>query len=133
MGYQSPYMRFGHTRYEKDIAKLRRYDLRYREETYKHAVEILKEALSMPDASPHYIGNVSQYATDCMDEFERGLTSDSDDAMLVSQFGVEALGQDEYDWMKDELAKKGEKVDDPWTSMTPRITQLHAQRHRIAT
>ena len=123
MGYQSPYMRFGHTRYEKDIAKLRRYDLGYREETYKHAVEILKEVLAMPDASLHYIGNVSQYVTDCMDEFERGSTSDSDDAMLVRQFGVEALGQDEYDWMKDELAKKGEKADDPWASMTPRITQ----------
>ena len=37
MGYKSPYMRFGNTRYEKDIAKLRQYDSHIREENYKNA------------------------------------------------------------------------------------------------
>ena len=58
MGYRSPYMRFGNTRYEKNIAKLRRYDLNIREEAYKDAVKTLNEVITEPDSSQNYIDNV---------------------------------------------------------------------------
>ena len=113
MGYKSPYMRFGHTRYEKNIVKLRWRDLKYREEAYKDAVETLNEVIAEPDSSLHYIDNVARYVEGCEQAFKRGLISGDDDAMLIFRYGKETLGQDEYDWMKNELAKKGEEVYTP--------------------
>ena len=116
MGYQSPYMRFGHTRYEKNIAKLRRYDLNIREEAYKDAMRIVDEVDQMHDASLHYIGNVLHYASCCEQAFKRGLISDDDDATLVIRYGEVALDREEYDWMKGEFAKQGIDVESPWSS-----------------
>ena len=110
MGYKSPYMRFGDTRYEKNIAKLRRYDLKYREEAHKDAMLRVDEVDHMHDASLNYIANVIHYAADCEQAFKRGFISDDDDAMLVFRYGEIALDRDEYDWMKGELAQKGEEV-----------------------
>lgn len=113
MGYQSPYMRFGQTRYEKDIAKLRRHDSNLRMEAYENAEKTLEEVLAMPDASQNYIDNVARYAAECSQKLG---PSWDDDAMLVARHGKTVLGQDEYDWLKDELAKKGEDVEDlPWS------------------
>ena len=109
MGYQSPYMRFGQTRYEKDIAKLRWHDSNLRMEAYENAEKALKEVLAMPDASQNYIDNVARHAADCSQKL--GPFWD-DDATLVARHGKTVLGQDEYDWLKDELAKKGEDVED---------------------
>ena len=109
MGYQSPYMRFGQTRYEKDIAKLRRHDSNLRMEAYEDAQKALEEVLAMPDASQNYIDNVARHAADCSQKL--GPFWD-DDATLVARHGKTVLGQDEYDWLKDELAKKGEDVED---------------------
>ena len=109
MGYQSPYMRFGNTRYEKDIAKLRWHDSNLRLKAYEDAEKALTEVLAMPDASQNYIDNVARYAVDCSQKL--GLFWD-DDAMLVARHGKTVLGQDEYNWLKDELAKKGEDVED---------------------
>ena len=110
MGYQSPYMRFGNTRYEKDIARLRWYDYNLREDAYKDAERALEEVLAMPDASQNYIGNVARHAADCSRRL--GLFWD-DDAVLVARHGEAVLGHEEYDWLKGELAKKGEDVEDP--------------------
>ena len=109
MGYQSPYMRFGRTRYEKDIAKLRRHDSNLRMEAYEDAEKALAEVLTMPDASQNYIDSVARHAADSSQKL--GPFWD-DDAMLVARHGKTVLGQDEYDWLKDELAKKGEDVED---------------------
>lgn len=114
MGYRSPYMRFGNTRYEKNIAKLRRYDLNIREEAYKDAVKTLNEVITEPDSSQNYIDNVAKYADACKRALARGPVLD-DDAELVARYALEVLGQDEYDWMKGELAQKGEEVKEyPW-------------------
>ena len=109
MGYQSPYTRFGRTRYEKDIAKLRWHDSNIRSKTYEDAVKALAEVLAMTDASQNYISRVSQYVASCSHEL--GPLA-ADDAELVARHGLEVLGPQEYDWMKDELAKKGEDVED---------------------
>lgn len=109
MGYQSPYMRFGRTRYEKNIAKLRWHDSNIRSKTYEDAVKTLAEVLAMPDASQNYISHVTQYVTDCSHNLG---PIKADDAELVARHGTEVLGPKEYDWMKDELAKKGEDVED---------------------
>ena len=115
MGYKSPFIRFGHTRYEKDIIKLRRRDLDSRGEAYEAAEKKLDELDAEPHVSWTLLWNVCQCASNLKQAFERGSISDEyDDAMLVRRYGVETLGQDEYDWMKDELAKKGEEADDPW-------------------
>ena len=111
MGYRSPYMRFGNTRYEKNIARLRRYDFHLREKTYKEALNTLDEVYELPDPSDTYIDNVVQYVNHCGDQLRLGPVTD-DDAMLVARHGLDVLGRDEYDWMKLELAKKGEKVEE---------------------
>ncbi|MFA6690243.1 MAG: hypothetical protein WCS18_12295 [Sphaerochaetaceae bacterium] len=108
MGYKSPYMRFGNTRYEKDIAKLRRYDYNLRYEAYEDAEKTLDEVLTMPDASQNYIDNVARHATDCA--LKLGPFWD-DDAELVARHGKAMLGQEEYNWLKSEIAKKGEDVE----------------------
>ena len=115
MGYKSPYMRFGDTRYEKNIVKLRWRDLKYREEAYKDAVETLNEAIAESGVPWTYVENVWKYADACKQALDRGFVGGDDDAMLVLRYGFEMLGQDEYDWMKNELAKKGEEVNDQWT------------------
>ena len=109
MGYRSPYMRFGHTRYESDIARLRWHDSNLRSKAYEDAVRTLAEVLAMPDASQTYISHVSQHATDCSHRL--GAVMD-DDAVLVARHGEAVLGHEEYDWLKSELAKKGEDVED---------------------
>ena len=111
MGYRSPYMRFGNTRYEKNIARLRRYDLHLREKTYKEALNTLDEVYELPDPSDTYIDHVVQYVNHCGDQLRLGPVTD-DDAMLVARHGLDVLGRDEYDWMKLELAQKGEKVEE---------------------
>ena len=116
MGNKSPYTRFGDTQYEKNIAKLRWYDLKYREEAYKDAMRRVDEVNHMHDASPHYICNVIDYAAACERAFKRGLVSDDDDAMLVFRYGERALDREEYDWMKGELAKQGIDMESTWSS-----------------
>lgn len=112
MGYKSPYMRFGNTRYEKDIAKLREYDYKLRWEAYDDAERTLEEVLAMPDASQNYISNVARHAVDCSHRLGPFWDGDS---MLVARHALTVLGQEEYDWLKGELAKKGEDVEDPQT------------------
>ena len=114
MGYKSPFIRFGDTRYEKNIVKLRRYDLKRREEAYKDAVETFNDLDTEPHVSWTLLWNVFDYVAACERALKRG--SVDDDAMLVFQYGKRALGREEYDWMKRELAKKGEDVEDPWSS-----------------
>ena len=111
MGYQSPYMRFGHTRYEKNIAKLRRYDFNLRVDTYTDALIALNEVYELPDPSDTYIDHVTQHVNHCGEQLRLGPVAD-DDATLVARHGFDVLGRDEYDWMKRELAKKGEKVEE---------------------
>lgn len=115
MGYRSPYMRFGNTRYEKDITKLRRHDLKVREEERKIAVETLNEVIAEHGVPWTYVDNVWKYADGCAERLALGLVA-ADDADLVSRYAIEVLGQDEYDWMKAELAKKGEDVENPWST-----------------
>ena len=67
------------------------------------------EVLAMPDASQTYISHVSQHATDCSHRL--GAVID-DDAVLVARHGEAVLGHEEYDWLKSELAKRGEDVED---------------------
>ena len=116
MGYKSPYMRFGNTRYEKNIVKLRWYDLKHREEAYKYAVETLNEAIAESGVPWTYVENVWKYADGCKQALDRGLVGDDDDAMLVFRYGKEALDSDEYDWMKGEFAKQGIDVEYLWLS-----------------
>lgn len=112
MGYQSPYMRFGNTRYEKDIAKLRRYDYNIRYENYKNAKETLDGVLAETGLPQSYIENVWRYAEDC--EHKLVHTKD-DDATLVKRYAKHSLGDEEYYWLKSQLAKKGEEWEElPW-------------------
>ena len=112
MGYKSPYMRFGNTRYEKDIAKLRQHDSHIREENYKNAEETLAAVLAETGLPQSYIENVWRYAEDC--ERKLGPFWD-DDAVLVQKYAKHVLGPDEYYWLKSQLAKKGEEWEElPW-------------------
>ena len=108
MGYRSPYTRFGNTRYESDIARLRWHDSNLRSKAYEDAVRTLAEVLAMPDASQTYIDNVARHVADCSHRL--GAVMD-DDAVLVARHGEAVLGHEEYDWLKSELAKKGEDVE----------------------